>query len=152
MPTYTKSKAGIGLGTVLSIDTATDETPVWTAVAELKSINQFGRQVATEDVTNFQSSAREFIPTLLDAGSWDIAGSRIATDAGQLAMETAFQGLTLKQFEIQLPKAGGQTTTGDLFAFSALIQELNYTIGDDKAITFSAKLKVSGNIVLTPGS
>jgi predicted secreted protein len=149
---YTKSKAGIGLGTTLAVNTGTDAEPTWTPVAELKSINQSGRQVATEDVTNFQSSAREFIPTLLDAGSWDIAGSRIATDAGQLAMETAFQGLTIKDFQIQLPKAGGQTTAGDMFEFSALIQELNYSIADDKAVTFSAKLKVSGNIVLTPGS
>ena len=149
---YTGSKAGIGLGTVLSINTGTPTTPTWTPVAELKQINQSGRQVATEDITNFASSAKEFIPTLLDAGTWDLAGSRISGDAGQVAMEAAFQGLTLQMFQIVLPKAGGETSTGDKFAFAALIQDLNYSITVEKAVTFTAKLKVSGNITVTVGT
>jgi hypothetical protein len=150
---YTKSKAGIGLGTVLSIGTS-GASPTFTPVGEIKNLQQSGRQVATEDVTNMQSSAREFVPTLLDSGTWDITGSRIGGDAGQQAMESAFAGLVILPFKVQLPvnANAGQTTTGDLFAFNALVQECNYDLAVDKANTFSAKLKVSGVITVTPGS
>jgi len=149
---YTNSAAGIGLGTLLSINTGTTQTPVWTTVGEIKNITQSGRQVATEDVTNMQSSAREFIPTLLDSGTWKIDCSYISGDAGQQAMESAFQSLTLKMFEIQLPKTSKQTSTGDLFAFSALVQDINHTISVEKATMLSATIKVSGPITLTAGS
>ena len=149
---YTSSKAGIGLGTALSINTGTVATPVWTPVLELKSVAQSGRQVATEDVTNFSSTAREFVPTLLDSGTWDLSGNRVGSDAGQLAMETAFQGLSITMFKVVLPKAAGQTTSGDTFQFSALVQECNYSVNVDKAVSVTAKLKVSGSITLTAGS
>ena len=151
MPTYTTSKAGIGLKTVLSIGDGGTPTENFVAVGEIKTITQSGRQVATEDTTNMQSSAREFIPTLLDSGTWDISGNRIGTDAGQIAMEASFSGLKLHNFKIQLPVESGQTTTGDLFTFLALVQEVNYSVAVDKAQTFTAKLKVSGAITLTPG-
>ena len=148
---YTKSAAGIGLGTILSIGT-TGATPTFTPVGEVKTFSQSGRQVSTEDVTNMQSSAKEFIPPLVDSGTWDIRGNRIGADAGPIAMEAAVSGLTLVPFKIQLPKTSNQTTTGDTFAFNALIQELDYSISVDKAVTFTAKLKVSGLITETAGS
>ena len=148
---YTKSAAGIGLGTILSIGT-TGTTPTFTPVGELKTLNQSGRQVSTEDVTNLQSSAKEFIPTLVDSGTWDLSGNRIGGDAGQMAMEAAFSGLTILPFKIQLPKTAAQATAGDTFSFNALVQEVNYSVSVDKAVTFTGKLKVSGAITLTPGS
>lgn len=148
---YTKSQAGIGLGSILSIGSA-GATPTFTTVGEIKTINQSGRQVSTEDTTNLQSSAKEFIPTLVDSGTWDISGNRIGTDVGQIAMEAAFSSLALLPFTIQLPKQGSQTTKGDLFTFNALVQEANYSVAVDKAVTFTAKLKVSGAMTITPGS
>lgn len=147
------SKATIGLATTLSIGNGASPE-VFTLVGEIKTINQSGRQVATEDVTNMQSTAREFIPTLVDSGTYDIAGNYSSSDGGQQAMETAFSTLVNHDFKLQLPISAkaGQTTVGDLFAFSALIQELDYTFAVDKAISFTAKLKVSGAIVRTLGS
>ena len=149
---YTKSKAGIGLGTMLSIGSGTGSPETFTLVGEIKTITQSGRQVATEDVTNMQSSAREFIPTLLDSGTWDLAGNRVSSDAGQIAMEAAFASYQNHDFKIQLPLGAGQTTSGDVFAFNALVQEIDYSLAVDKAVTFTAKLKVSGSITVTPGT
>ena len=148
---YTKSKAGIGLGTVLSIGDGADPE-VFIPVGEIKTIGQSGRQVATEDVTNLDSPSREFIPTLLDSGAFDLTGSRIGTDAGQIALEAAFAGLQRPNFTITLPKAPGQTTVGDQFEFSGLVQESNFTLAVDKSVMFSAKIKVSGRVAETPGS
>jgi|SRR5579884_4436444 len=146
------SKAGIGLGTTLSIGTGTGTPETFVLVGEVKSLTQNGRTVATEDVTNMQSTAREFIPTLVDSGTWDVTGNYVGSDVGQQAMETAFSTLVNHNFKVQLPKAAGQTNTGDTFSFTALIQDLNYSIGVDKAVSFNARLKVSGPVNRTPGS
>lgn len=148
---YTGSQAGIGLGTVLSIGTNT--SPItYTAVGELNKIAGTGRQAGTADTTNFQSGAREFLPTLIDSGTWEIAGNRIGGDAGQVAMEAAFVALQLHPFKIQLPKTANQTTIGDSCSFTALIEQLNYEVGVDKVVTLEGRLKVSGILTWVSGS
>lgn len=148
---YNGSQAGIGLGTILSIGTLT--SPVtFTTVGELNKCTGSGRQAGTADTTNFQSNAREFVPTLIDSGTWAIGGNRVSADAGQIAMEAAFTNLELHTFKIQLPKAPGQTSVGDSCVFLALVEQLNYTVEVDKAVTFEGQLKVSGKPTWTPGS
>jgi hypothetical protein len=151
---YTGSKAGVGLSTVISINTGTISSPTFTPVGELRKCVLSGRQTGDADVTNFESSAREFVPTLIESGTWDIEGNRIGGDAGQLAMEAAFTTVppVLSQFKIQLPKSGGQTSTGDSFTFLALIKELDYSVEIDKAVSLTGKLKVSGILTVTAGS
>ena len=74
---YVKSKATIGLGTILAMDTASTTPAVWTTIGEVKTIAQSGRTFATEDTTNMESAKREFIATLADSGTWKIDGSRV---------------------------------------------------------------------------
>src|SRR5471030_1144504 len=109
---YTGSKAVAGLGTTLSIGAAP------TLVGEISDISQSGRQNKTDSVTNLESVAEEFIGTLQSPGSWDVTFNRIAGDAGQLAMETAFATLALAAFVIQEPK-GSFATAGPKWAFNA---------------------------------
>jgi hypothetical protein len=134
-----------GRGTTLGIGA----TP--TLVAELKSIKLSGRKFDTEDVTSLDSQAREFIGSIADSGSWSLEGNRVGSDAGQTAMETAFAAGTVSQFTITLPKTGTQTS-GDKFTFDGLITGLDYSIGVTEATTFSAEIKVSGPITITPGA
>ena len=148
---YTGSLAGIGLGSVLSIGDGA--SPVgYTPVGELTELNQSGRQAGTDDVTNFESGAREFLPTLIDSGTWAFTGNRIGGDTGQIAMETAFTGLHLRSFTITLPKTASQTVSGDSCTFTALVEQLNYTIGVDKAVKVQGQLKVSGILTWSAGS
>jgi hypothetical protein len=149
---YSDSLAGVGLGTVLSINTGTPSTPTWTPVGELNKLNLTGRTAGTADATNFQSLAREFKATLIDSGAWEFGGNRVGGDAGQVAMETAFTTLALKQFKIQFPISGAQTTTGDSFTFKSLVEEIDYSVEVDKIISMSGKLKVSGILTETPGT
>ena len=148
---YTGSKAGIGLGTILSI--VSSGSPITdTVVGELNKCSFTGRQAGTADVTNFQSAAKEFIPTLIDSGTIEISGNRIGSDAGQLAMETAFTSLQLHAFTIQLPKSQSQINAGDSCSFTALIEQLNYDVSVDKIVTLEGRLKVSGILTWTAGS
>lgn len=151
---YSASAAVSGLSSTFSINTGTASTPTWTLVGEISSLNLTGRQTTTADVTNFESGAREFIPVLIESGVWDIKGNRISGDAGQTAMETAFTTVppVKKEFQIVLPKSATQTVTGDSFVFTAVIQELDYSVEIDKAVSLSCKLKVSGVLTITEGS
>lgn len=149
---YIKSSAQSGKGVLLNINTGSPTTPIWTAVSEMKSFDQSGRQMMTVDVTNTESTAKEFIATIPDGGSWKVAGNRVGADTGQLAMETAYQAGTLTMFQIQFPKWGTQTTQGDAFSFNALIEDLNYSISVDKEVSVTSTLKLSGPMTITPGS
>jgi hypothetical protein len=145
------SNAYAGLGSIISINTGTVGSPVWTAIAELNSIALSGRQSNTSNTTTFASTSEEFLPVLPTAGVWALKGN-YTSDAGRVALETAFGAKALKMFKIQLPESLTETVTGDLFSFVALIQDLNYDLQIQAAITFTASLKVSGPITITPGT
>ena len=150
------SKAQAGRGTLLSIGGLTGGTGiVFTPVGEVKSSGISGASWGTEDVTNFDSGPdAEFIATIRDNGTIDLAGNRVSSDAGQLLVEAAF-GTGLKyDFKLVLPinAQAGLTTLGDTYTFSGLVQSRDFAVDVAKAITFSAKLKISGAVLLTVGS
>jgi len=157
MPTYSGSRAQAGRGSALSIGgiTGAGGTETFTLIGEIKTSGISGAQWATEDVTNFQSgSDQEFLTTIRDNGTLDIAGNRIAADAGQVAVESAFSSGLKYDFKLVLPinVQAGQTTTGDTYQFSALVQSRDISVDTTKAIGWSVKLKISGPVSLTAGS
>ena len=92
-------------------------------------------------------------------GNWAVKGSRItgtstSRDPGQYAMEAAFTTTppALQMFQVILPKTNGQTTQGDEWSFTALIEMLNYALNPKKISTFDATLKVSGAVTYAAGS
>jgi len=130
-------------------------TPVtYTPVAELKTLDFSGSKNDIEDVSNFDSGSRfkEYISTMADAGDVSISGNYIAGDTGQGAFRGAFNSGAVLSFQILLPLQAGQTTTGEKWVFYGIVQELDNAIQFDKAITFSAKVKITGPINVTPGS
>ncbi|MGA2270325.1 MAG: phage tail tube protein [Bryobacteraceae bacterium] len=153
---YTSTQAQSGNGIILAINTGTLSSAIWTTIGEITDLAQSGKTNKSDDATNLQSSAEEFIPTILTPGSWGVTLNRISGDAGQAAVLASFNALppTIKQYRITLPKAAGQSTSGDAFAFSAMTEEFNDlgTVKADKKISTLAKLKVSGPVVLTVGS
>jgi len=140
------SKAMSGKGTVLSIG----ENPI----VEVKTFQFSGGKNDTEDVTNSDSTgrAKEFIVTLLDSGQLKCGGNYVGGDAGQLALRDAFKSGLLTDFSLVLPKTAAQQTSGDKFAFSAVVEESNIDVQYDKAITWSGSLKISGVITFTAGA
>ena len=151
---YTNSQAQTGLGSNISINTGTGTTPTWTQIFEITSAKMSGRQAKTVDVTNLQSTAAEFITTLVDSGTFDCSGNRVTGDPGQSAVEAAFSGLLSKQYKITLPKTAAQVSSGDSYTFNAVVQEWApiSDVGTDKAVQFSLKLKISNTITFTAGS
>jgi hypothetical protein len=145
---YTGSKAQTGNQTTLGIGA----TPV--LIGEITNLSQSGKQNATDDTTNLQSVAEEFLATLLKPGKWDVTYNRVSGDAGQVALLAAFNTMAISSFTVQLPKTGTQTVAGDKYVFNALVDELDdiSDVKPDKKITSKAALKVSGGITFTAGS
>ena len=152
---YTGSKAQAGRGSSLSIGAVTGSggSETFTLVGEIKTSGITGAQWSTVDTTNFQSGAdQEFLTTIRNNGSVRIAGNRVSSDAGQVAVEAAFASGSKYDWKLQLPLAQGQTTTGDLYTFSALVESREFDVQTTSEISWTVNLKVSGPVTLTTGS
>src|SRR6185437_4550393 len=105
------------------------------------------------DTTNFESgSDAEMLSTIRKAPTIEMKGNRVAGDAGQVAVETAYQAGTISSFTVTLPKTSTQTTSGDKYVFNAYVKNCNFSIQTTKQIEFSISLQVSGPCTFTAGS
>lgn len=144
---YTGSQAQAGRGSTLSIGA----TP--TPIGEIKTATLTGSQWGTADVTNFESGiSQEFITTIRNEGEFSVAGNRVSSDAGQVAVEAAYQSGAISAFVLQLVKTATQVTTGDKYTFNALVLSRDFDVDVSKEISWSVKLKVSGPVTLTEGA
>lgn len=145
--TYTASAAQAGRGSTLSIG----GTP--TMIGELSDVPFNRGKWQTADVTNFESgSDAEFISTIRKPGTVTLKGNRVSSDAGQIAVEAAYQSGALVAFTLQLPKTPAQTSSGDKYTFSALVLGSDFDVKTTEAIEFSIELQISGAVTLTVGS
>jgi hypothetical protein len=145
--TYTGSLATAGRGSSLSVGA----TP--TVVGEIKTAGISGNAWGTADVTNFQSGAdQEFINTIRNNGECRLAGNRVALDAGQILVEAAYQSGALIACVLTLAKSAAQTTSGDKYAFNALVQARTFDVDVSKEISWTVTLKISGAVAFTAGT
>lgn len=152
---YTRSQAQGGKGLLLQINTGTASSPTWTTVGESLDVAPASKMM-TEEATNFQSTATEYIGTISDGGEIKFTANRVSTDTGQAAVQAAgplgASAGVLKQFQVTAPLAVGQMTTGDIWAFYALVVEFNPAFKPDKKTVMSGTLRTSNGIVYTEGS
>lgn len=151
---YTVSQAQSGDLTIFAMNTGTTGSPTWTTIGEITDLSQSGRMNKTDDVTNLQSTAEEFIATIQSPGKWNLTMNRVSGDAGQAAVLASFNAKTNKQYKITLPLSAAQTTSGDTYTFSALVEEFNdlSAVKADKKVSTVAGIKVSGAITFAAGS
>jgi len=145
---YTGSQAQPGRGSTISIGTSSP--PVIGEVADI-TLNRGKWDFA--NTTNLQSgSDEEMLAVIRKAAQMTLKGNRVDTDAGQIAVEAAYQAGSLQTFVIQLPKTAAQTTIGDKYTFTAYVDSSDFTISPTKQIEFTMQLQTSGAITLTAGS
>jgi predicted secreted protein len=148
-----KSQAQKTKGTTLGINTSATETPSYSTLGEIVSIEPSGQQMGKVEVTNMDSDAKEYLSTILDSGEFKVTYNRVSSDTAQTAVKTAFANGDLKGFQVMLPKAAGQTTSGDTFTYDAIVTDYNLSaMGVDKALQVSITLTVSGLITEAAGS
>jgi hypothetical protein len=145
---YTGSKAQAGRGTTIAIGT----TPV--NIGEAADFPMNRPKWETADVTNFDSgNFAEFITTIARPAPITIKGNRVSSDAGQIAVETAYNTQGVPQsFKVTFPKTPAQTTSGDTCTFNAFVLGYDFSISPTKQVEFSLDLQPTGPMPIVVGS
>jgi hypothetical protein len=151
---YTGSKAVIGRGSIFSIGPVQGtSSPTFTPIGEITDMGVTGRTFDKIEVSNFDSAIdKEYIKGLREPGSGDITYNRVADDAGQVALEAAFEDSNAYLFKLQLPPGKGQTV-GEVWTFAALVMSVDPpSISPSKVIQGKLSLQVTGPRTITAGS
>jgi predicted secreted protein len=108
-----------------------------TAIGSVTNITRSGTERSFADVTTHDSSGgyREYVPTLLEAGTVDVEGLFDDADGGQDLLR-GFSG-TAASCIITLPNT--KTITMSVF-----VQSVGESIPLDDAVQFTATLKITG--------
>lgn len=139
----------IGQGTILQIRTAEGPPEVYTAVARLTEIGEFGGDVDDVDITNHDNAeaVREYIRGLAEPGEIAVTGIWIGDPSQFDLHERVFAGIVPNdKFQVILPASMGIAT---FFGFVAGFRINSQLEG---RIEFSGRIKLSGSFtfVLPP--
>lgn len=116
-------------------------TPVaLTQIKEIKTFSGFDGQASEIDVTNLDSTAKEFRLGLTDEGGFTFEMNQVNSDAGQTALRASKNAGTIKTYVLTLPNA--ETAT-----FTAYAKGLPTAGGVDGVVTSSVALRISGPVV-----
>lgn len=137
MPTQAIS----GYGTLLKRgDGGAPET--FTTVGEVRSISGPSMETDEADVTTHSSAAsgsfKEFIMTLIDAGSIEFETNYVPSDPTHIGIRQDCLARTKRNWQIVLP--GGIQT----ISFSAYVKSMPYEFPTDDAITQKISLRITG--------
>lgn len=129
-------------GTLVEIDTGSS---TFVAIGGVSSISGLGGGEAADiDVTDFASTAREFLQGLPDEGNITLSGNYDPADVQQTLMETKRSNQEVATFRITLQDTG--TTE---FEFNAFVKSFEKNLEADDAVRFSVSLRITGAITIT---
>jgi len=113
-------------------------------VSEVTKCGFSGSKVDLADVSNTQSPnrRREFLATLIDAGSFDFNMNYLPADASQNRINALMTAAQAIDFQVVLPASLGT------FVFEGIITSNDVSLDFDKAATSSCKVKVTGDVLL----
>lgn len=114
----------------------------YTEVKEVVSFQGFDGTAAEIDVTNLQSTAKEFLMGLQDFGSFKIDCNYLQADAGQLAMRTAKATQAITNFKVTF----SDTKTA---IFTGFVMSNPVSGGVDAKVDGSFNIRISGNVTFS---
>jgi hypothetical protein len=145
--TYSTSQAQAGRGSSLAIGS----TPV--PIGEITDVPFKRPEWQFVEATNFESgNDEEVLTSIRKTAQFAVTFNRVSSDAGQAAVEAAYQNGTLQPFVMQLPKTVAQTTNGDKYTFNAYIIGSDFGVKPTDKIAGTMNLKTSGPVTLTLGT
>lgn len=115
-------------------------TPVtWTQVKDISTFNFESGERSEIDVTNLDSTAKEFRLGLKDNGNFSVALRVVHSDAGQAACRSALGSDAVSSFKLVLPNA-------EVGTFSGQVKSMPESGGVDAVYEGSMNVRVSGDI------
>lgn len=123
-----------------------DPAATWTAIGNITSITSPGPTKGETEVTDFDSTAREFLGTLPDNGEIAYSGWFIEAQAGQEKMWTDANSATATARAWRLDFVRQDTR----FTFSGYVRShVISASGPDEAYVFNGAIRVTGAVVKT---
>lgn len=125
-----------------TITAAGSATPLnWTKIENLVSFNGFDGQASELDVTDLDSTAKEFMLGLQDWGTFSFDVNRDFNDAGQQAVDAAKRSGSQKSFKLTLPNLKTKT-------FNGYVKNSPLEGGVDQVLkTSGVTLRITGDVV-----
>jgi hypothetical protein len=157
MAGYTSSQSYSGKGAIFYFNQTAASPPAFAnTLGEIRSMKPTGAMMKSDDATNLQSAAEEFISTIRTSGTFDITTNLLPNDPGYIAMEAIYYnqlpGRPI-QGMLQFPLAPGQNTIGDQRWFLFFCEKLMPgSIEPSKLIQLEVSVKITGDIVTVKGS
>lgn len=120
-------------------------TPVtFTQIKEVKSYSGLDGQASEIDVTDMDSTAKEFRLGLKDEGSFSLNLHRLPSDAGQAALLAARDAGTSRNFTVTLPSGSPSVAS-----FTAFVKQMPLTGAIDGVALTTVGIRITGAVAWT---
>lgn len=140
---YMSSNAILAQGTKFAVS-ADVSPPSWSDIPEISTLGGPDGSSPTIDVTDLDSTGREYLVGLKDEGSFALGINYIMTNAVHMTLRAAWANRTKLRFRITWPDTG---TT--VWEFSGYITGFAGDAGVDQAVTAQVTIKITGSIYET---
>jgi hypothetical protein len=131
-------------GKTITLGSGTATPAAWTKVGQLTDIKGTSDTSPDIEVTDLDSTTKEYLPGLPDTGNVTMSVFCVDSDTGLAAIEAAFDARIAKSFKITYP-----TGSTPIRTFTAFVKSFP-KVGDaskDGVVTGSVELKRSGSVV-----
>lgn len=135
--TFTTNIDSSGFASAGTTGAATPKT--MTKIGNVKDWNGFDGQKSEIDVSNLDSTAKEFIPGLEDFGQLSFNVNVDDTDAGQIALRANKSSNVRTYFKLLLP-------SGKVRAFQGFVKQFGETGGVDKTVDAPVVVRITGPV------
>lgn len=126
--------------TGLAITASGTATPItFTNVANLKTYSGFDGSASEIDVTNLDSTAKEFRLGLVDPGQFSIEIDYDGANAGHVALRAKQVSGVITPFKVTLPNAS-------VITFNGFVKKFSLAGGVDAVIKTSVDIRISGAV------
>lgn len=136
------TSAVLGLGTLLQVSNGASPQ-VFTTIAEVLNISGPSSSVEDIDVTNMDSTAREYISGISDGGNVEFELNWIAS-AQQKTMRDDVEAGTARNYKVVF-----SNSPATIAAFNARVTACSFSAEPNSQIRANATLKISGSITWT---
>lgn len=129
-------------GSTLHINTGTVGVPVWTKINGLQSFVTPDGETPELEVTDLDSTKKEFIAGLGDEGSFSFEAKELSADPGQVALLAAKDAGEVTALKVTLSNAV-------VLTFDVIIKSMPVTVGVNGVLMTKVNTKVTGEVVRT---
>lgn len=126
-------------GKTITAGSATATPTTYTKVVNMKTFDGFDGQASEIDVTNCDSTAKEFRLGLVDNGQIQIEFDQDNTDAGQAACLAARVASTSRNFKLTLPDS-------KVASFTAYVKQWKTSGGVDQVVKRQGVFRITGPV------